>query len=249
MFNALGKTSPGYLNSAGKTNPLWGSNINTTGTYTQDFYRAGQYSVAFFKAHNDNRIGKYFKPAATGGQYQGNYFGEQGLTNSKTSEFGPGILKAYSQPAVLMLAAESYFLQAEASVRGYLTGGDAKALFQSGVKASFKFLGLSDADAVTYYSQVNDKEVNWDAATSTAEKIALIIRQKWAALTLTNELEAYNDYRRLKLPADVPLSLSPFSTGIFPLRILYPQREYEVNGDNALKQGTVKPGDKVWWIK
>ncbi|HKB45307.1 MAG TPA: SusD/RagB family nutrient-binding outer membrane lipoprotein, partial [Chitinophagaceae bacterium] len=28
--------NPGFLNSAGKTNPFWGSNINTSGTYTQD---------------------------------------------------------------------------------------------------------------------------------------------------------------------------------------------------------------------
>ena len=53
--------NPGFLNSAGKTNPFWGSNINTSGTYTQDFYRAGEFIIDFFKAHNDTfRIAKFF---------------------------------------------------------------------------------------------------------------------------------------------------------------------------------------------
>jgi hypothetical protein len=243
--------NPGYLNSAGKANPFWGSNINTSGTYTQDFYRAGQYAIDFFQAHNDPRIGKYYKTAATpGGTYQGNYFGDQGIPNSKTSEFGSGVLKAFSQSAPIMLAAESYFLQAEAIARGWLPGGAAaaKTAYQNGVTKSFTFLGLTAAQAQTYYSQPGDKEVNWDATTTLAEQIALIIRQKWAALALTNELEAFNDYRRLKLPADVPLSSSPLSTGKMPTRLLYPQREYEVNATNVLAVGTITPTTNVWWM-
>jgi hypothetical protein len=243
--------NPGYLNSAGKANPFWGSNINTSGTYTQDFYRAGQYAITFFQGHNDPRIGRYFKTAATpGGTYQGNYFGDQGIPNSRTSEFGPGVLQAFSQGASIMLAAESYFLQAEAIARGILPGGDAaaKTAYQQGVKESFRYLGLTAAQATTYYSQAGDKQVNWDATTTLAEKIALIIRQKWAALALINELEPWNDYRRLGLPADVPLSTSPLSTGKMPTRLLYPQREYEVNADNVLAQGTVTPTTKVWWM-
>lgn len=239
--------NPGYLNSAGKTNPFWGANINTSGTYTNDFYRAGQYAVKFYLDHNDLRVGKYFKPAASTGIYHGNYFGDQGDPNSKTSEYGPGLLKAFSQPAILMLAAESYFIQAEAALKGWIAG-DPKTLYQTGVQKSFTFLGLTVAQAQTYYSQAGDKQVNWDATTSNAEKLALIIRQKWAAETAINELEVYNDYRRLTLPADVPLSLSPYSTGIMPKRLLYPQREYEVNAENVLAQGTITPSSKVWWM-
>ena len=243
--------NPGYLNSAGKANPFWGSNINTSGTYTQDFYRAGQYAIDFFQAHNDPRISRYFKTAATpGGTYKGNYFGDQGVPNSQTSEFGPGILKAFSQAAPIMLAAESYFLQAEAIVRGWLPGGAAaaKTAYQNGVKESFRYLGLTAAQATTYYSQAGDKEVNWDATAGTAEQIALIIRQKWAALAVINELEPYNDYRRLKLPANIPLSNSPFSTGKMPTRLLYPQREFEVNAESVQAVGSITPTTPVWWM-
>ena len=237
---------PGYLASSGKGNPFYQSNINVTnGTYTQDFYRAGQYAISFLQAHNDPRIGADFKLTA-GGTYQGNYFGDQGIPNSKTSEFGLGVLKSAGQPAIMMLAAESYFLQAEAALRGWIAGTP-KTLYQSGVTASFAYLGLTGAQATSYYTQPGDKQVNWDATTSFAEQLALIIRQKWVAEILINELEPYNDYRRLHLPADVPLSTSPFSTGIFPNRMPYPQREYEVNAAAVGAQGTVKPGDKVWW--
>jgi hypothetical protein len=149
-----------------------------------------------------------------------------------------------------MLAAESYFIQAEAIVRGWLPGGAtaAKTAYQNGVKESFRFLGLTATQATTYYSQAGDKQVNWDATVNTAEQIALIIRQKWAALALTNELEVFNDYRRLKLPADVPLSSSPFSTGKMPTRLLYPQREFEVNAESVQAVGAVTPITPVWWM-
>jgi hypothetical protein len=107
---------------------------------------------------------------------------------------------------------------------------------------------LTAAQAQTYYSQPGDKQVNWDATTNLSEQIALIIRQKWAALCCINELEPYNDYRRLKLPPDVPLSTSPFSTGKMPTRLLYPQREYEVNAESVQAVGTITPTTNVWWM-
>jgi len=241
--------NPGYLNSSGKTNPFWGSNYTTAGTYNQDLYRAGQYAVNFYQNNNDPRLSSFYTPigGGTSSTYAGNFFGDQGVPNSKTSQIGPGVLKAFSQNAVIMLAAESYFLQAEAALKGGITG-DPKALYESGVKASFSYLGLSSALATTYLSQLGNKQTTWDATTSVQEQLALIIRQKWAAETWINELEPYNDYRRLHLPADVPLSTSNNSTGIFPNRLLYPQREYDVNGANVLAQGNITPGTKVWWM-
>jgi hypothetical protein len=252
------KVNPGYLNSAGKTNPFWGANINTSLTYTQDFYRAGQFVIDFYQAHNDPRLPMVFAKATSTGLYQGNYFGDQGIPNSKTSTFGSvqsyapptvlpvkGLVKTYAQPAVLMLAAESYFLQAEAALRGWIPG-DPAALYKLGVEKSFAYLDLTTAQADAYISQAGDKDVNWAATTSFQEKLALIIRQKWAAETATNELEPYNDYRRLHLPADIPLSTSPYSTGKMPTRLLYPQREFEVNAENV--PTGITPTTNVWWM-
>jgi hypothetical protein len=249
--------NPGYLNSDGKMNPFWGSNYNVSKTYTQTLYRAGAYAIQFFKNNADTfRLRKFYTPI--GGtadtslsKYAGNFFGDQGVPNSQTSQIGSGVAKSYNQDAVIMLAAESYFLQAEAVLRGWITvsGETAQTLYEKGVEASFEYLGLSAAEAQTYYSQPGNKQTTWSATSGFNEQLALIIRQKWAAETWINELEPYNDYRRLHLPADIPLSTSPYSTGIFPARLMYPQREISVNGGNVSAQGSVTPGTKVWWMQ
>lgn len=239
--------NPGYYNTSGSTNPFWGANYNTAGTYTNDFYVANGYIVDFMKNHNDPRISRLFRPASATGQYSGNYFGTQGNPNSQTSTYGPGVLQSFSQNSFLMTAAESYFIQAEAALKGWISGNP-QTLFQQGVTASFTHLGLTAGQASTYYNQAGDNQVNWAAATTPAQQLALIIRQKWAGLALINELEVYNDYRRLGLPADVPLSASPYSTGIMPRRLMYPQREYEVNATNVQAQGNITPSNKVWWM-
>jgi len=238
--------NPGYINSSGKTNPFWGSNVAINGTYQQTLYRAGGYGIKNYQDNLDPRLAAFYSPNGAG-DYAGNYFGDQGAVNSATSGIGPGVLQAYNQPAVLMLAAQSYFLQAEAALRGWITG-DPKTLYQSGVEASFAYLGLTQADAQAYYTQPTNKQTNWDATTNFDEQLALIIRQKWASEAWINELVPYDDYRRLHLPADIPLSTSPFSTGIFPQRLMYPQREINVNGANVAAQGNITPGTKVWWI-
>ena len=240
--------NPGYLNSSGKMNPFWGSNVNTAGTYTQTLYRAGAFAIQFYKNNNDPRLGAFYSKNGSG-QYVGNFFGDQGIPNSGTSGIGSGVLKSYSQDAIIMSLAESDFLQAEAVLRGWINVGmTAQELYEAGVTASFEYLGLSAADAQTYYSQAGNKNTTWSATSGFQEQLALIIRQKWAAETWINEFEPFNDYRRLHLPADVPLSTSPFSTGIFPARLMYPQREISVNSASVSAQGNVTPGTKVWWM-
>jgi hypothetical protein len=230
--------NPGYLNSSGKMNPFWGSNVNTSNTYTQTLYRGGAYAIRWYKDNNDTlRLRKFYTPVGGTPQslgdttkldnYAGNYFGDQGVPNSQTSAIGKGVLKSYNQGAVIMLAAESYFLQAEAALRGWISG-DPKTLYQKGVEASFAYLGLTAAQAQVYYSQAGNKQTTWSATSGFQEQLALIMRQKWAAET--------------------PLSTSPFSTGIFPARLMYPQREISVNGASVSAQGNITPGTKVWWM-
>lgn len=240
---------PGYLVSAGKQNPFYGSNYNVSGTYTQQAIVAGGYAVDFYKNNNDPRLARFYAPVGgTTNKYLGNYFGDQGLPTTQVSTIGPGVLKSAGQPSVLMLAAESYFLQAEAVLRGWITvsGETAQTLYEKGVTASFEYLGLTATDAQAYYTQAGNKNTTWSATSGFQEQLALIITQKWASEAWINELESYNDYRRLKLPP-VPLSTSPLSTGIMPNRLIYPSREYDVNAANVAAQGTITPGTKVWW--
>ena len=238
--------NPGY-NSA-QANPFYGSFINTAGTYIGDFWRANKYYIDFDKSNNDPRYTRIYAPASSDGNYRGNIIGSPtNFPGNAASTFGPGILKSPSQDALLMTASESYFLQAEAVLRGFLAG-DAATLFKQGVQASFDYYGSGDASG--YYSQPGNKNTTYEAATNLQEKLAVIIRQKWAAENSTTPFEAYADYRRLHLPADIPISVSPYlDVPAIPVRILYPSSEYATNATNVAAQGTINHHtSKVFWM-
>jgi hypothetical protein len=142
------------------------------------------------------------------------------------------------QPAIILSAAESYFLQAEADARGWLSGS-AQNDFNSGVQASFTFLGAGSATA---YTSQNDNMTNYALCTNLSQQLACIIRQKWIAMDEVTPFEAWSDYRRLHLPADIPLSISGYldvAPAAIPIRILYPTSEYQTNTANANAQGTI----------
>lgn len=239
--------NPGYTSA--QPNPFYASNINLAGTYIQDYWRANQYVITFDSANNDPRTTRLYAPTSCCGTYQGNVIGS--ATNhaaNSASTFGPGILKSPSQSAILISAAESYFLQAEGSVRGFLYAGQAEILYDLGVQASFDYLGAGDAS--TYYNQPGNKNTTFAANTSMSDQIAVIIRQKWMAMNMVTPFEAWADYRRLHLPSDIPLSVSPYVVSdIIPFRIQYPTSEYNTNSTNVNAQGVIDPqSSKVFWM-
>lgn len=239
--------NPGF--SAAQPNPFYNSKINTSGTYYEDFWRANQYPITFCKNNNDKRDSLIYAPASSDGSYVGNIIGSTiNHPGNSTSTFGTGVLKAPSQDAILFTAAESYFLQAEAALRGYIPGVDAAALYKKGVQASFNYLGAGDASV--YYSQPGNKNTTYEAASGFDEQLSVIIRQKWMAENTTTPFEAWCDYRRLHLPADTPLSQSPYvDVPSMPIRLLYPSSEYSTNAANVNAQGTINHHtSKIFWM-
>ena len=246
--------NPGYANNDQQQNPFWGYFRTLTGTATSggqaDYYRASSYAINTLKGYNDPRLSQIYDSIGSGA-YVGNVLGSQNnIPGEGTSSMGPGLLVSVSQNAMILSAAESHFLQAEAIVRGYLPGGvsAAKKQYEAGVQASFDLLGAGDATAYLAQSNAN---TNWALATTTQAQIALIIRQKWIAEDGVLPIEAYNDYRRLHLPADIPISISPYkspSTAQVPTRYLYPVSEYTTNTVNVNAQGTIDYyTSKVFW--
>jgi hypothetical protein len=149
----------------------------------------------------------------------------------------------YTAPSVIMTAAEALFDQAEAIQRGWISG-DAKQAYLDGIKSSFKYTN-EDAKYDAYIAQSND-DVDWDAA---KDKIKLIITQKWAALNQMSNLTVYNDYRRTGYPV-VPISKYSGHKPKVPVRILYPQSEYNKNAKNVEAEGSIDPQtSKVFWDK
>ena len=238
--------NPGYSASTGKQNPFWNLNYNTSGTYIGDYWKANKYAIDFGNANNDPRTSLIY--GTIGGNLVGGRLGAiNNPVGSAISGFGPGVLKSVAQPSILISAAESYFLQAEATLRTFVSG-NVQTLFNAGVQASFDYLGASGA--VDYYSQVNNKNTNYAAAATQAEKLSVIIRQKWVGNNTVMPLETYNDYRRLGLPSDIPLSISTFvDVPTIPTRFLYPTVEYSTNAANVAAQGTINHHtSKIFWM-
>jgi len=248
FITADASVNPGYASNTGQLNPFYSLCYNTAGTYIGDFWRANQFPITFCTNNNDPRYQFLYSPAASTGTYVGNIIGS--ATNhagNASSTFGPGVLKSPSQSAVLLSAAESNFLQAEAGLEGFLANTP-QTLFQNGVQASFTYLGAGSA--ATYYAQTGNLNTNYAACTTTAQKLACIIRQKWMALNTVTPFEAWADYRRLGLPADIPISVSPYvDATTIPFRILYPTSEYQTNATNVNLQGTINHHtSKIFWM-
>lgn len=233
---------PGYIGSSGKLSPYSNLFYSAPGQALDAYkiYHANNFALNFYKSTNDPRI-SFFYDEDGSGKYSGNDFGNPNADN--VSALGAKSID-FTAPSVIMLSSEALFDQAEAIQRGWLVG-DAKAVYQSAIEASFSFRKVDNpvAAAAAYTSQ-GSANTDWDLAT---DKIKLIITQKWAALNTTSILTVYDDYRRTGIPS-VPLSIFPGHLANIPRRLIYPQSEYNLNATNVAAEGTINPEtDKVFW--
>jgi len=243
--------NPGYLNTAGKQNPfyaVYGYQITGERTTSHGYMLASNYGMNFLKDNNDPRLGRFYTTVndGAGSTYVSLEWGSEVAANqtvATVSAIGRGIVKDYNQTQYIITDFESLFVQAEAAYRGYITG-DAKALYEAAVTANFVYLGLTEEEAATYLEE--QSVANWDANTN---KLALIIKQKWAAMNGSNDIEPWSDYRRLELPADMPISVaSTVTTRKIPVRMLYPQREYNTNSANVAAEGSINQfTSRIFW--
>ncbi|UYQ91854.1 SusD/RagB family nutrient-binding outer membrane lipoprotein [Chitinophaga horti] len=247
--------NPGYTAATNKQNPFWDAFYkDAAGNEKSDYQalRPTQYIVNRYKNTNDPRLLRMYD--VVNGGYKGVILGQNtGDAQSKlfiadsTSQFSAaGVLKAASQSVVLLSSFEALFLQAEAVQRGWIAG-NVQELYEDAITESFIFLGVPNAAtaAATYYGQAINN-VNFTAST---DKLAAIINQKWTALNSISGIEAWNDYRRLGLPADNPMSLAATEKK-FPSRLLYPNSELGTNGDQVKAQNITSAFDqKVFWDK
>ncbi len=242
--------NPGYINSAGQQNPFYGTygyGVNEQPVENYNIYRANKYAVDFYRTENDPRLGEFYAPVGgSGSTYNATNFGTIApQVNSLVSGIGAGLLNSVSQPAYILTSHEAFFLQAEAAQRGWISGS-VQTLYQQAITESFVNLGLTAEDASTYYSQALNN-VSWVASSN---KIQAIITQKWASLNGWSPFESWSDYRRLGVPA-VPISQDP-STSIrqIPVRLFYPQSEYNYNSTVVAAQGNISQfTSKIFWVK
>jgi hypothetical protein len=272
--------NPGYVQTSGKQNPNWDATFqNAAGTLNPNgrAYIASKYVFAFYSGVKitDNTRGALVYRGFPGSTATGQLGDAINNPNAPTSYPDwytgtgtgntTGILKGISAGQPLMLAAESYFLQAEAALNGKITG-DSYTLFKNGIIASFNYLekgvantasATATADFNTYvasnsatnylveYLKALDPNTNLTVDSSPTQKLEAIITQKYIALNFIAGAEAWSEFRRTGYPT-VTTSGAITATGTFaslqttsprpdrlPVRILYPDTEYQLNPANV----------------
>jgi hypothetical protein len=275
--------NPGYVKIAGKQNPIWPYSVTNTASassrlpsyFSLSFYDGTKISdpkraAAVFKTYPGtpaNQLGNETNPNPPNGVVPSYWF----KGTSATVYDKAGIYKGFDAGLPLLLAAESYFLQAEAISRGIIAG-DATTAFNKGIEASFTYLYKDNtnnipatgaysapvADAAAYRTaNATNPLVNFTLAASVEQKIEAIITQKYIALTMIHSHEAWNEYRRTGYPrvtgtgatqtmaSTVSVSTRPDR---LPTRVLYPSTEFNTNAQNVPKDIN-KFQSLIFWAK
>lgn len=255
-FLAAGQTAsiqPGY--TADRGNPYFRTHLFLqNGNEADNYNRANNFVLDIMKSLVDERHKRFYREALNlPGQYRGTTYGmlpADDLSSNRTSGPGYGLVAAVTSPMWVMTSVESMFLQTEAMIRGWLPG-DAKAMYRAAVTESFVWLGVPNATAeATTYLDNTSTRIAWPDAGSQTEKLAVMAWQKYFALNGIQPNETWVDIRRLNVVAPA-LSVAPErGTNPIPVRLLYPQSEYNFNSENVEGQGSISPfTSKVFWHK
>ncbi|HTI10937.1 MAG TPA: SusD/RagB family nutrient-binding outer membrane lipoprotein [Puia sp.] len=265
--------------SGGRNNDIW----LVTASYGDN--RLGAALATYMTGYKDPRLPVYAAPATdptvmAQSDSVNHYVGIRiGINIAAKSDYeGYGSLNTttnFTQTAsqYLMTAAESWFLKAEAALRGWSGAGDAQTDYETGINTSFqqwKVNGgayLTDntsvpADYIDPKNSVNNDTalssitIQWDAAASNEVKLERIITQKWLAIFPDGQ-EAWADFRRTGYPRLFPVvnntSGGTIDTKIQIRRLAYPQSEYTTNGTavntavQSLLGGADNGGTRLWW--
>jgi hypothetical protein len=271
------EVNPGYKSD--KPNPFYNTYKNTTAgvaTANNIYFRANKYGIDYYAYNGDPRRARFYEAGANG--LVGVQYGLPPVTANSSGNLagiGPGVYKTATSAQALLTSAESFFLQAEARFRGFLTtGASASSLLTTGITENFTYVGATGAAGYISgnagYADVDIAAPSQDPTNPNvpAGGLFTIISQKWFALNAINTLEVWNDYRRvdMKTPTGVdvghfiygqavgfnpgpPISVSPQNTStVIPVRLLFPQTEYNYNPANASAQGTINQfTSRVFW--
>jgi len=238
-----------------KPNPFYNAHFfSISGSENDTYNRANNFSLNLMKDLRDERYKLLYRPAKSlPTEWRGTDYGQAPLddvNSDRTSGPGYGITANASASMWIMTSVEADFLVAEATARGWLTG-DAKAVYEQAVKNSFTYLGVPDAvNAATTYLTIVNSKVTWPDPFTVNGAIAVIAWQKYFALNGIQGNEIFTDFRRLDV-VQPPLSLSPErGSNPIPIRLLYPQSEYNFNKENVGAEGTISQfTTKIFWDK
>lgn len=250
--------------------------MNTINNAWNDI-RMGAPMESILTGYSDPRQEQFFRPATQAG-VEGQYKGiRQGIEIAdKATYLNYSALQDLGD-VQLMVAAEVHFLLAEASLRGWSTGGTAQGFYESGIQTSFDQYGLGGAtsymaDATSTpipYVDVNNADnsvdtgnanlstatIAWDDAAAFETSLEKIITQKWIAIYPDGQ-EAWTEYRRTGYPKLFPVVINnsggEIDTDAQIKRIKYINSEYAQNPGGvatgaACLGGPDTGGTALWW--
>ena len=229
-----------FVDQTGKRNPLYEQD-QSPALNTNLNLKASTTMFTYLTSKNDPRREAFYIPGTTANAPLQKAL-EQGAFNTPSTLVVPTTVSrariSPTAPVYFISEAESYFLQAEAVVRGWGTG-DAKDLYEKGVRASFVQLGsefpeLDNLDEATADTLLAGTYAFPTGSTATtALKLKAIITQKWVALNGTKQgIEAYIERNRTNIPATSAVGRST-STGYIPGEFVYPVEGVTGNGKFA----------------
>ncbi len=254
-------TSTGvYTNPTGEINRGW----------SEVYMNANMESI--LNGYQDPRMPQYYEPATDPkclGQYKGirqgtafahkNYINHSKIYISKTTN------------AILMTAAEVWFLRAEAALRGWSSESVAVD-YAKGVETSFaqwNVTGLTDylksdkvgRDYVDVFDVTNNIPAvckvspKWDDNASNEVKLEKIITQKWLAV-FPEGCEAWAEQRRTGYPKLFPVKVNN-SKGTIDTKIMIRRLNFPVNIISGSPDqysalctdlgGADNGGTRLWW--
>ncbi|MCC8198167.1 MAG: SusD/RagB family nutrient-binding outer membrane lipoprotein [Tannerellaceae bacterium] len=239
----MGKDDSFIISGYGWRHPLYTISIS----YNDVFIGANIQSI--LEGYGDGRLDKY--GIAKGDKVLGVRTGIPDL-NELESEYKAIIshvnITSEDMPAALFTSAESFFLLAEAALRGWDAGGTAQQFYEEGILASFEQWGVSLGDYLNSSalpadwvdplradfnsSAVSQVSPRWEDATTDEERLEKIITQKWIA-GFPEGMNAWAEWRRTGYPRLFPI-LKNDSQGTIPTdlgvrRLTYTLKEQRDN--------------------
>ncbi|WP_153797961.1 SusD/RagB family nutrient-binding outer membrane lipoprotein [Foetidibacter luteolus] len=172
------------------------------------------------------------------------------------SEPNPKTVLLLASPRLVFTAAESYFLLAEAALRGWYNAETAASLYRKGIEAAMRQWSIIAGSAGT----IGDEQIKAYADSHALnmggnfnQQMEQIYTQFWVGL-FPDAQEVFASYRRTGYPALVPNNYPNNATGgkIFR-RMLYPLSEQNLNAASyraaVSRQGADEFLTRVWWDK
>lgn len=194
-------------------------------------------------ALDDPRERLWFRPTA-GGEYAGVPHGLPSGYGTDTASFPGRVFREESTElkANFVTAWETHFVLAEAAARR-LTGADAEALYEEGVRLVFAYW---DTPLPEDYLEREGVAYRDDGDGDVRE----IATQRWLA-NLGNGYEGWIEWRRTGFP-DFQAPVASLNEGRWPVRFPYPVDEQALNAENyeaavARLGGENDVNAPVWW--